>query len=147
MGLYYDQKTKKKKARKPYISRKNTLKIINFEILVNLDPFIMFQNFYNIFFFKNRCSAKNFDTKFLNIWWKLSSQWFFKFLEFDEIYISGAIHHRLKPLIYWLIILVCNYFQNENILKIFPRYKIYNVRLRTSIFMNKWIDIPRMVTR
>ena len=43
---------KKKKARKPYISRKNTLKIINFEILVNLDPFIMYQNFYNIFFSK-----------------------------------------------------------------------------------------------
>ena len=78
----------------------------------------------------------------MNIWWKLSSQWFFKFLEFDEIYISGAIYHRLKPLyIYWLIILVCNYFQNENILKIFPRYKIYNVRLRTSIFMNKWTVI------
>ena len=81
----------------------------------------------------------------MNIWWKLSSQWFFNFLEFDEIYISGAIHHRLKPLIYWLIILVCNYFQNENILKIFPRYKIYNVRLRTSIFMNKWTDIAGLI--
>ena len=34
MGLYYDQKKKKKKkkkAQKPYISRKNQLKILNFE--------------------------------------------------------------------------------------------------------------------
>ena len=67
MGLYYD----KKKAQKPYISRKNPLKILNFEFLVNFDLFIMDQKFYNIFFFKNRGSAKYFDTKVLKIYIKL----------------------------------------------------------------------------
>ena len=45
-------KSQKKGKKLPKFDSKYNSKIQNFEILVNFDPFIIYQNFYNIFFSK-----------------------------------------------------------------------------------------------
>ena len=67
-------------------------------------PFYDWPKFFKHIFFKNRCSAKNFDTNFLNIRWKIRLQLYnkFFFILIRFVFLKMAHLHTVPPTTYFL---------------------------------------------